>query len=298
MNGYFPKIGERPLSARPGYRHRCESDQVLPALMLKVSSKTAYRRTQGRCSRMAWFLLVLLNLRSPEAAFEAAPPQGVLYQPAYAIDDELRGPERPYCPQPGDLFLATDQSLWMRAGHWLAGSKGVHHSGILFRRSDGRMGLIESGPFNKTAVEILDPFTHMNNHIEAGDRVWVRQRFVPLTPEQSASLTNFVEAQEAKPFACVRLVLQITPFRSRGSLRTAYMGGPHGDRNRYFCSELVLESCVAAELLDPATTRPSATYPRDLFFGHSSNWYLDKHLPLAEGWYPPARWFPQEPVRP
>ena len=241
---------------------------------------------------MISLLLLLFGLSYPAASSLGAGAQGVLYQPAYAIDDELRGLPRPYCPQPGDVFLATDQSFWMRAGHWLAGGKGVHHSGILFRRSDGRMGLIESGPFNKTEVEIMDPFTHMNNHIEAGDRVWIRQRCVPLTPEQSACLTSFAEAQEGKPFACLRLVLQITPFRTRGNLRTAWIGGPHGDRKRYFCSELLMEACVASGLLDPETTRPSATYPRDLFFGRSSNRYLDKHLPLAEGWCPPARWFP------
>jgi hypothetical protein len=244
---------------------------------------------------MAWLLLPLVWLGqiAPGAAgFNPAARTacGYLCQPAYSLDEELRGPAHSYFPQAGDIFLATDQSFWMRAGHWLAGGKGVHHSGLLFMRSDGRPALIEAGPFNKVQVEILDPSEHMHHHAQSGDRVWIRQRSVPLTPEQSASLTAFAEAQEGKPFACVRLVAQITPFRTRGSLRTAYLGGPHGERDCYFCSELVLESCVAAGLLDPATTRPSATYPRDLFFGHSSNPYLDKHLPLERWWLPPARW--------
>lgn len=47
-----------------------------------------------------------------------------------------------------------------------------------------------------------------------------------------------------------------------------FIGKPHGDsRLSYFCSELVCESCVAAGLLNPETTRPSATYPHDLFYG-------------------------------
>jgi hypothetical protein len=82
----------------------------------------------------------------------------------------------------------------------------------------------------------------------------------------------------------------MTPFRSRGPLRTYVMGGPHGERSSYFCSELVMESCVAAGILDPATTRPAATYPRDLFFDGSINVYLNKHLNLSAGWNPPARW--------
>ena len=75
---------------------------------------------------------------------------------------------------------------------------------------------------------------------------------------------------------------QVTPFRARGPLRTWIVGKPHGDRDDWFCSELVTESCVAAGLMDAATARPAATYPRDLFYGRSFNLYLDKHLCLDE----------------
>jgi hypothetical protein len=219
-----------------------------------------------------------------------APCGSFLCQPAFSIDVLLRGPTVPYDPQPGDIFLATDQALWAQCGHWLAGGCGVHYSGILFRRSDGRMGLIEAGPFNSVTVEVMDPGEHMREHVRAGDRVWVRRRAVPLTPEECRALTAFVEAQEGKPFATLRLVGQLSPFRSRGPLRTCFVGKPHGLRDKYFCSELVTESCVAAGLLDPATARPAATYPRDLFLEHSFNLYLDWHLKLAPCWDPPARW--------
>ena len=66
--------------------------------------------------------------------------------------------------------------------------------------------------------------------------------------------------------------------------------GPRGDRASYYCSELVLEACVAACLVNPITTRPSASYPHDLFFDHSHNRYINKHLPLACEWEAPARW--------
>jgi hypothetical protein len=68
------------------------------------------------------------------------------------------------------------------------------------------------------------------------------------------------------------------------------VGGPHGNRRSYFCSELVTEACVAAGIMDPATTRPAATYPSDLFFDCSLNPFLDKNLKLAPDWDPPARW--------
>jgi hypothetical protein len=132
----------------------------------------------------------------------------------------------------------------------------------------------------------------MMKHVQAGDLAWIRQRRFPLTAEQSGRLTLFAEAQEGKPFAVLRLLAQVTPFRSRGPLRTWFVGTPHGDRRSYFCSELVMESIAAAGLLDPAILRPPCTYPRDLFFGRSFNLYLDRHLPLEADWFPPARWTP------
>jgi hypothetical protein len=111
-----------------------------------------------------------------------------------------------------------------------------------------------------------------------------------LTPEQSCRLTEFALAAVGKRFAVLRVMRQVTPFRTRGPLRTYFLGGPQGLREKFFCSELVLESCVAAGLLDPEVTRPSATYPRDLFFDRSTNVFLDRHFTLAPCWEPPARW--------
>src|SRR5690242_17761639 len=150
-----------------------------------------------------------------------------LYRPAFSLDNDPCLPAERYVPQPGDIFLATDQARWARAGHWVAGGAGVHHSGIVFRRSDGRVGLIEAGPFNSVQVEVMDPVEHMTAHARAGDKVWVRRRRVPLTAEQSAALTAFVERQEGKPFAVLRLMGQVTPFRSRGPIRTYLVGKPH-----------------------------------------------------------------------
>ena len=68
------------------------------------------------------------------------------------------------------------------------------------------------------------------------------------------------------------------------------MGGPHGERRRYFCSELACETLLAAGLLDPSKTRHSATYPGDLFFGTSGNAFINENLEINENWEPPARW--------
>ena len=59
------------------------------------------------------------------------PPSSVC-QPAYCLDDVILAPLELYVPQPGDIFLATDESLFLRLGHAAVGGAGVHHSGLIF----------------------------------------------------------------------------------------------------------------------------------------------------------------------
>jgi hypothetical protein len=212
-----------------------------------------------------------------------------LFQPAYSVDDEPRFPAEPYVPQPGDIIFTSDSKWYWAIGFALACTGPPHHATLVIARPDGRLAMLEAGPHDEPHVAILDLMPNLREY-EPHERIWVRRRRTPLTPEQSARLTAFALAQENKPFAVFRLVLQVTPLRARGPIRTWFVGGPHGNRDNYFCSELVMEACVDAGLLDRATARPSATYPRDIFFDHSLDPYLEKHLNLTEGWYPPARW--------
>ncbi len=224
--------------------------------------------------------------------------QSYLYQPSFCLDYELRGPVRPYCPQPGDIFLSTERDFAARFGHKLAHSGAPHHSGIVVARADGRMALLEGGPHRTLFIRIVD----LNGNLAAygeHNRIWIRPRCLPLTAEESCRLTAFAAAVDGKPFAVLRLLGQVTPLRCRGPFTASWCkscaadfcadGSHQGLKNAYFCSELVTEACVAAGLFDPATTRPVATYPRDLFFGRSRNPYVDQHLDMS-AWEPPARW--------
>lgn len=223
------------------------------------------------------------------AGNDPAPSCGsFLYQPAYCVDYTPRLPARPYCPQPGDIMLATDHGLFWTYAHRLAGTGHPHHSGIVFQKPDGSMGILEAGPYGVLRVRILDAMDHLRGYEPRG--VWIRKRKCPLTPEQSACLTEFACRQEGKLFAIGRLGLQWTPLRTRGPLRTEWVGHPQGDRRSYFCSELVTESLVAAGLVDADKARPSATYPRDLFMDHSPNPYINRNFDLSACWDPPARW--------
>ena len=221
------------------------------------------------------------------------PPGGpsFLYQPAFAEDHALRLPARPYQPQPGDLVLSADGSVFWTVMHNLAGTSHPTHSMIVFALPDGRPAILEGGPHDTVKCRLLEAIPHMASY-EAEGRVWVRRRSGPLTPEQSARLTQFCLHLDGRAFSLRRLAVQLTPLRTRGPVKTAFVGKPHGpDREAYFCSELICEACVYAGLMDPRTTRPSATYPRDLFFSGRLNPYLVRHLKAMDAaWEPPARW--------
>lgn len=236
------------------------------------------------------------KIRAAAAAlklFGTVPPGGpsYLYRAAYAEDEVIRLPAREYEPQPGDIVLSADGSrFWLRM-HNLAGTSHPTHSMIVFAHPDGRTAILEGGPHDTLKCRVLETIPHMASY-EAEGRVWVRRRACPLTPEQSARLTEFCLAVQDRDFSIRRLAVQLTPFRTRGPVKTRWVGKPHGpDREAYFCSELVAEACVYAGLMDGRTARPSATYPRDLFFGASKNPWLNRHLGAMNGpWDPPARW--------
>jgi hypothetical protein len=236
-------------------------------------------------------LIVCGLLASPDKGNSYDP--GYLCQSAYALDEEIRLPVKRYVPQAGDIYMSTDRSRIIQAGHRLAFSGQPNHSGLVIALPDGKPAILEAGPFNGLKVEIVDLSQDLRKHEERTEKVWIRARRTPLTPDQSAKLTAWAMAQNGKRFAACRMLCQITPFRSRGPLRTYVLGEPNGERDCYFCAELVLESCVHVGLLSRDTTRPSATYPRDMFFDQSTNLFLNRYFTLAEGWHPPSRWMGQ-----
>ena len=103
--------------------------------------------TTSTLTRVSWMSLTFLGIlvpclmaQAPVTGSSSAAIASYLCQPAYARDWELRGPMQSYVLQPGDIFLATDQRLWFRWGHLIAGANGVHHSGIVFGGPTGGWG--------------------------------------------------------------------------------------------------------------------------------------------------------------
>jgi hypothetical protein len=238
---------------------------------------------------MASLLVAVLWLGVLSAAAPQPGEAGLLCQPAYNVDDRLRGPLEAYQPQPGDILFFSDDSLFWNIMFTLALSGHPHHVAVVVALPDGTLCSLECGWNYRLMVHLVG----LPGDLEVYNGcIWVRRRRVPLTPEQSARLTAFALAQNQKPYASLRLLTQLTPFRCRGPLRTCFVGKPRGERSHWICSEMVVEAFVAVGLLDGETARPGATYPADLFFDRSLNLYLDHTLDLSPGWYPPARWVP------
>jgi hypothetical protein len=218
------------------------------------------------------------------------PPEcryGYLNQPAYSIDRCLRPPLTPYRPQPGDIILYSDANFVWSTLYFLGGTGAPGHSGLVVRLPGGELGVLEAGLNDKPWVRLVPLAERLRSY---GGTAWVRRRCCPVAPEQALALTEFAAAIDGRRYGVLRLLSQLTPLRSRGPLRTIFLGKPRGLRDSYICSEAVLEALVYAGLLDAATTRPSATYPRDLFFDRSLNPYINRHLRLDRAWEPPALW--------
>lgn len=234
------------------------------------------------------------------ALLGTVPPGGPSYlgQPAFAFDHVFRCPVREYVPQPGDIVMATGDSLFWTTMHAVTLYGPPTHSMIVFAMPDGRPAILEGGPHWADRCRLLEAIPHLASYEDVGCRVWVRRRSCPLTPCQSARLTEFCLSMNDRGFAMGRLALQLTPMRPRGPLRTAFVGRPRGpDRSAYFCSELVVEACVYAGIMDRETSRPAATFPRDLFFGGSRNLYLLRHMKAMNvTWDAPARWTGRPPT--
>ncbi len=235
-------------------------------------------------------LLGIASVNEPPQP-ETRPAGSYLYQPAACLDDKLRGTATPYMIQPGDICLAVGTHRASQIVHKIFAGGLPNHSMIAFATPEGQVSILEAGPNGVLIVRSREAIAHLSSYECVGSPVWVRRRRRPLTPEQSACLTKFCMAHEESPFAAFRVGMQATPFRSRMPLRTVWAGRPDLDKPKYFCSELVLNSLIAAGVIDGNPMRPTATYPSDLFYNESRNRMVNRSLrALACDWDLPARW--------
>jgi hypothetical protein len=219
----------------------------------------------------------------------AVDPFGFLYQPSHDLHKPALLPARAYEPQAGDVLLMSNSNMAWELAYKLALTGKPGHSSIVIRMPDGRPGILEAGIGETLWTKFVPAEERLHDY---PGTIWIRRRSVPLTECQDSKLTEFALLATGHRYDICGFARQLTPFRSRGPIRTYFMGKPRGPGQKYFCAEAVLEGLVHACVLDSETTRPSATYPRDMFFDESPNLYISKHPPLACGWEKPALWTP------
>lgn len=204
---------------------------------------------------------------------------GYLHTLVAGSDGILRGRPQAYVPREGDILLYGKHDTVRYFLYSLAGTSSPYHSGMIIRLSDGSLATLEAAPLESYQVLILPLHDRLLAHPGV---VSVRRLKLPLDAEESANLTQFARAQENKGFAFGRMALALTPFRHRGEYRSKLWGTTKLDRDRWFCSELVIASAVVASRIDPETVRASSVYPRDL--------YLDSPIDFSGIWEKPLRW--------
>jgi hypothetical protein len=190
----------------------------------------------------------------------------------------------PYIPREGDLIFYDDRKAGWTALFRLAGTGPPLHMGIVVRRSDGRLAVLEAGPDDTLWVASLRVETRLRQfHRDFGGEVVIRRCRRALTARESRALSLFAAAQEGKPYAVLRLLAQGTPFRARGPWPAA-PPATHLNRGSWICSELAAAAASVAGLIDPSEVPANTVYPRDLVD--------DRRFNLGTGYHPAEAWRP------
>jgi hypothetical protein len=190
-----------------------------------------------------------------------------------------------YAPREGDLVFYDDKSRVWTALFALAGTGPPLHMGIVVKKPDGTLAVLEAGPDDSLWVKLLDlpGRLHQFDRDFRNGTITVRRCKKTLDPDQSAALTRFALAQKGKRYAALRLLLQGTSWRARDR-RQGQGGKTYLDRSAWICSELAVAAAAVAGLLDPTAVKANATYPRDLVDNQRHD--------LGAAWHDAARWQP------
>jgi hypothetical protein len=191
-------------------------------------------------------------------------PAGHLFPWPSGHDKSVPQKAIPYAPREGDLVFYDEHSVIWTVLFALAGTGPPLHMGIVVKKPDGSLAVLEAGPDDTVWVKLLDVTPRLRQfQKDFGGTITIRRCKVALSRDKSAALTRFARAQNGKPYAVLRLLLQGTPFRARGLL-APFLAHTYLDRDAWICSELAVAAGTVAGLFDPKVVRANATYPRDV----------------------------------
>ena len=120
------------------------------------------------------------------------PAGSFLWQPSYKEDKILRGPTRPYVPQPGDIVMSADGSVFWKLMHNLAGTSHPTHSMIVFAMPDGRMAILEGGPHDTMKCRISNDPMPMPALVLTLRTIFKHRTDTPFTSSQTVRLSRCV----------------------------------------------------------------------------------------------------------
>jgi hypothetical protein len=192
-----------------------------------------------------------------------------------------------YEPREGDLVFYDDHSKVWTALFQLAGTGPPLHMGIVVRKFDGVLAVLEAGPDDTIWVDLRDLVPRLHRfQRDFNGTITIRRSKVALNRFQSHALSRFARAQNGKRYAVLRLLAQGTPLRSRGPLEP-WLGRTSTDRDSWICSELSVASATVVGLLDPDVVHANSVYPRDLVD--------NQRFDLSASWHDAADWQPHVP---
>jgi hypothetical protein len=169
-----------------------------------------------------------------------------------------------YEPREGDLIFFDDHSPMWTVLFAHAGTGPPLHVGIVVKRYNGSLAVLEAGPDDSVVVTLQAVAPRLRQfHRDFQGTITIRRCKRELSPARSKALTYFAEAQEGKQYAVLRMLLQGTPFRCRGPVRERFLAHTYLDRWSWFCSELVVAAGTVAGLF-PDKVKANVTYPLDL----------------------------------
>jgi len=201
----------------------------------------------------------------------------------------LREPARieAYEPREGDLVFYDDRSTVWTPLFKMAGTGPPLHMGMVVRKNDGGLAVLEAGPDDTVWVKLIDLGPRLKQFHRDFPKgvITIRRLKTPLSREKSAALTKFAHAQDGKRYAVLRLLAQGTSLRARGALEPV-LGKTDLNRDSWMCSELSVACAAVAGLIDGNQIHANATYPRDLVDNARHD--------LSSVWVDAADWRPSE----
>jgi hypothetical protein len=161
------------------------------------------------------------------------------------------------------MLFYNDHSTKWTVLYKMVGSDAPYHSGLVYKQPDGLCGAVEAGPNDSLQCRTLELKSRLYDWPYT---LYIRRCKKQLTPEQSSEMTKWALAQDHKPYALGRLLLQATPVRARGTVRKSLFGATYLDRPSYLCAELVVAGGTVGGIFDVHVHKGNSCYPRDLIF--------------------------------